>query len=346
MNRSAMKQEELQNRIWSRPGTALAVIFLGIAALILMMALGIAVGARKIPLSIVVQALTSFNPDLTDHQIVWDLRLPRVIAAMMVGAAFAASGAIMQGMTRNPLADPSLLGINAGAGFALAISFAFLPFLTFNGLMLMSFLGAGLGVFLVFGIAQLSRGGLTPVRMALAGSAISVLLYSLSQGIALINKVAQNIDFWIAGGVAGTRWEQLMYTFPWIALGLVGALLLSRFITVLSLGDDVASGLGMRTGVVKLLACLVVMMLAGVSVAIAGAVGFIGLVIPHIARFLVGKDYRWIIPCSAVLGALLMVVADIAARLVHPNHETPAAAMLALIGVPYFLYLIRKEVRD
>ncbi|MFB5674811.1 FecCD family ABC transporter permease [Paenibacillus terreus] len=340
------KEEQLREQLWARPGAAMGIIVIGLAALLFIMALGIAVGAVRIPLRTVYQALFSFDPGNTNHQIIWDLRFPRVLAGALVGAAFAASGSIMQGMTRNPLADPGLLGINAGAAFALAICFAYLPHLSFNSIIIICFAGAGLGVALVFGLGRFSRGGLTPVRLALAGAAVSVLLTSLSQGIALMNNVAQDLDFWIAGGVAGTQWSQLVLTAPWIGAGLVASLLLSRYISILSLGEDVALGLGLRTGLIKLAASAVVMVLAGASVAMVGTIGFIGLVIPHVARFLVGKDYRWIIPTSAVLGSLLMVGADIAARLVKPPEETPTAAMIALIGVPYFLYLIRKEVRD
>ncbi len=272
--------------------------------------------------------------------------MPRALAGAMVGACFATAGAIMQGMTRNPLADPGLLGVNAGAGFVLALCFAYLPGLPFHQLILFSFAGAALGAGLVYGIGSLAKGGLTPVRLALAGAAVGALLVALSEGIAIYYHIAQDLAFWYAGGVAGTKWLQVNILAPWVAAGMTGALLLSRSITVLSLGDEIASGLGQRTGLVKLAGTAIVLVLAGAAVSAVGSIGFVGLVIPHVARYLVGVDYRWIIPCSAMLGSLLMVLADIGARMINPPYETPVGAIIALIGVPFFLYLARKERRE
>jgi iron complex transport system permease protein len=292
------------------------------------------------------EAVFHFNPDLTQHQIIQELRLPRALAGALVGCGFAISGALMQGMTRNPLADPGLLGINGGAGFVLAICFAFFPGLPFQYVILFSFLGAALGAGLVYGISALAKGGLTPVRLALAGAAVSALLVALSEGIAIFYQIAQDLAFWFAGGVSGTKWLQIHIVWPWVTGGGLLALLLSKSITVLSLGEEIAVGLGQRTAWVKLGGTLAALILAGASVSAVGAVGFIGLVIPHVARMLVGVDYRWIIPCSAVLGALLMVIADIGARIVNPPFETPVGALIALIGVPFFLYLARQERRE
>lgn len=306
----------------------------------------VSVGAADIRLATVWEAVVHFNPDLTQHQIIQELRLPRAFAGALVGIGFAVSGAIMQGMTRNPLADPGLLGINAGAGFVLALCFAFFPGLPFHYLILFSFAGAAVGTGLVYGIGSIAKGGLTPVRLALGGAAVSALLVALSEGIALYFHISQDLAFWYAGGVAGTKWLQINIVWPWIVGGTVAALLLARSITVLSLGDEIASGLGQRTGWIKLAGTLISLVLAGAAVSAVGSIGFVGLVIPHIARALVGVDYRWIIPCSAVLGGLLMVIADIGARMVNPPFETPIGALIALIGVPFFLYLARKERRE
>lgn len=330
----------------SRPFFATVILFGGIALLVLGLALSISVGAADIKLSTVWEAVFQFNPDLTQHQIIQELRLPRALAGALVGACFAVAGAIMQGMTRNPLADSGLLGINAGAGFVLALIFAFFPGLPFYFLILYSFAGAALGMFLVYGIATISKGGLSPVRLALAGSAVGALLVAISEGIAIYFHIGQDLAFWYAGGVAGTKWLQLKIMAPWVAGGLLGAMMLSRSITLLSLGDEVASGLGQRTGWVKLAGSVLVLVLAGAAVSAVGSIGFIGLVIPHVARYLVGVDYRWIIPCSAVLGSLLTVMADTAARMINPPYETPIGALIALIGVPFFLYLARREGRN
>lgn len=346
MSLSAASTDAPRPKLRSRPLVASFIIFGGLAALLLGLAVSVSVGAADIKLSTVWEAVFHFNPKLTQHQIIQELRLPRALAGALVGVGFAVSGAIMQGMTRNPLADPGLLGINAGAGFVLALCFAFFPGLPFHYLILFSFAGAAIGTGLVYGISSMSKGGLSPVRLALAGAAVSALLVALSEGIAIYFHISQDLAFWYAGGVAGTKWLQIKIVWPWIVGGIIGALALSRSITVLSLGDEIAAGLGQRTGWVKIAGMLLALVLAGTSVSAVGAVGFVGLVIPHVARALVGVDYRWIIPCSGILGALLMVTADIGARMVNPPFETPIGALIALIGVPFFLYLARKERRE
>lgn len=333
-------------KLRTRPVAASLILIGGLIALVFGIALSVSFGAADIKLSIVWEAIFSFNPEVTAHQIIQELRLPRVLGGAMVGACFAVAGAIMQGMTRNPLADSGLLGLNSGAGFALALCFAFFPGLPFMYLIMYSFLGAGIGAGLVYGIGSLARSGLTPVRLVLAGAAVSALLSALSEGVALYFRIGQDLAFWYAGGVAGTKWFQLKIMFPWIAVAIVGAIILSRSITLLSLGDDIAAGLGQRTKLVKLAGAVIVLVLAGAAVSVVGAVGFVGLIIPHLTRYLVGVDYRWIIPCSAILGSLLMVFADLAARMINPPYETPVGALIALIGVPFFLYLARKERRE
>lgn len=328
-----------------RPWAATFILISGVAALVLGIAVSISLGAAEIDLRSVWEAVFFFNPSVTEHQIIQELRLPRVLGGAMVGACFAVSGAIMQGMTRNPLADSGLLGLNAGAGFVIAICFSFFPGLPYMYLILFSFLGAGLGAVLVYGVSSMAKGGLTPVRLVLAGAALSALLSALSEGIALYFQVGQDMAFWYAGGAAGIKWIHLKIMLPWIGAAILGAIALSRSITMLSLGDDIAKGLGQRTGLVKLAGAVIVLVLAGAAVSVVGAVGFVGLIIPHVTRKLVGVDYRLIIPCSAVLGSLLVVLADLAARMVNPPYETPVGAVVALIGVPFFLYLARKERR-
>ncbi|MDQ0268188.1 iron complex transport system permease protein [Cytobacillus purgationiresistens] len=324
---------------------ALIILILGSSFLILSMAFSIAFGAANIDLATVWQSVTSFDAGRTEHQIIHRLRMPRAVAAALVGAGLAVSGAIMQGMTRNPLASPSIMGVTAGATFMIALALAFVTSLSSLGLMLAAFIGAGVGAGLVFGIGSLSRNGLTPVKLALAGSAITALLSSISSAIAIQFDVAKDLSFWYAGGVAGIQWANVTPIIPVVLIGLIIAFMISSSITVMSLGDDVATGLGQRTGLVKILGILAVLLLTGAAVSISGTIGFVGLVIPHITRFLVGTDYRWILPCSAVLGGLLLVLADIAGRMVNPPFETPVGAITALIGVPFFLYLARREGR-
>jgi len=345
-NEPAQPVQDIQTiKMKGRAWAAWLIILFGGGALILLMAFSITKGAAEIPLSTVWDALLHFNRQDTHHLIVVDLRLPRVLASALVGAAFAVAGAVMQGVTRNPMADSGLMGLNAGAGFVLSLCFAFFPGLSYLQLVLFSFAGAALGAGLVSGIASLRRGGASPMRLVLAGAAVSALLSALSQGIALYFNVAQNIMFWTAGGVAGSTWPQIRIMAPWIVGALLGAIVLSRSISIMSLGEDVARGLGLNTLLVGALCTAVVLMLAGASVAVVGSVGFVGLVVPHVARFLVGRDYRWIIPASAVLGSLLVVLADLGARMLNPPFETPIGAVIALVGVPFFLYLARRERR-
>jgi iron complex transport system permease protein len=329
----------------SRPWAASFILIGGLIALVLGIGISVSFGAADIAFTTVWEAILHFNPDLSQHQIIQEIRLPRVLGGAMVGASFAVAGALMQGMTRNPMADSGLLGLNAGAGFVLAMSMAFFPGLPFMYLIMYSFLGAGMGAGLVIGVGAMGRGGLTPVRLVLAGAAVSALLVALSEGIALYFQIGQDLAFWYAGGVAGTKWFQLKIMFPWVGGAIIGAMLLSRSITLLSLGDDVAAGLGQRTGLVKLFGTILVLILAGSAVSVVGAVGFVGLVIPHVTRALVGVDYRWIIPCSAILGSLLMIFADLGARMINPPYETPVGAIIALIGVPFFLSLTRRNGR-
>ncbi|MDR1405394.1 MAG: iron ABC transporter permease [Candidatus Methanoplasma sp.] len=329
----------------SRAGLTGMILSVGLLSLFFLMAFSITKGAVKIPLSAVWDAFFNFNGNDIQHLIVIDIRLPRAIASALVGAAFAVAGAIMQGTTRNPLADSGLMGLNAGAGFALAMCYAFLPGLSYMRIIIASFLGAALGAALVNGIASFRLGGSTPTRLVLAGAAVSMFLIALSQGIAIYFEVAQDVMFWTVGGVSGSTWEQVGLIAPVILIALALSVALSRSVSVLSLGEDVAKGLGANTALIGVFCSVIVLILAGTSVAVVGAVGFVGLVVPHFVRYLVGVDYRFIIPCSAVLGALLVVAADLFARNLNPPFETPLGATIALIGVPFFLHLARRQKR-
>ncbi|WP_345240744.1 iron ABC transporter permease [Pontibacillus salipaludis] len=339
------KQEQEEREVKGRPLVASFIIIAGTIAMLLAMAASVSLGAADIDLKTVWNGVFHYNEELTSHQIIQELRMPRAIVAALVGGFLAISGSIMQGMTRNPLASPSIMGVTDGSTFMIAIAFAFFPGLNYLGLMSFSFVGAGLGAGIVFLVGAFSKGGLSPVKLALAGTAVGALLSALSSGIAIHYEVAQDMSFWYAGGVAGTQWLQVKFVFPVAIIGLALAFFIARSVTILSLGESVAKGLGQRTGMVKVLGTVVVLLMTGAAVSVAGSVGFVGLVVPHITRFLVGLDYKWIVPCSAVLGGLLLVMADIGARMINPPYETPLGAITALVGVPFFLYLARKEGR-
>ncbi|PRD10556.1 ferrichrome ABC transporter permease [Bacillus sp. MYb56] len=304
--------------------------------------LAVAFGAKDIHLQTVWAAVFDYNPKLTQHQIIYELRLPRVIGAAVVGAAFAVAGAVMQGVTRNPLADAGVLGINAGAMFVVALSFAFFPHMPYSYLMIVSFIGAVLSTVLIFIIGSATSGGLTPMRLTIAGAVMAALLHSLSSGVAIYYDLSKDLAFWYAGGVAGVKWEHLKFLVPIILITIVFATVLGRSISLISMGDDVATNLGVKTSRTRILGMIIVVILAGVSVSAVGSIGFVGLVIPHIARKLVGVNYRLSIPMSALLGAMLLVLADLGARTVNPPKELAIGIMVALVGVPFFLYIARK----
>ncbi|MGP4106639.1 FecCD family ABC transporter permease [Virgibacillus sp. L01] len=314
---------------------------LTIIALLLAMGLSIAYGAVEINLSTVWQAVINFDRDITSHQVIQELRLPRAVAAALVGAFLAVSGAVMQGMTRNPLASPSIMGVTNGAAFALVLTMAFIPGVSSLGLTMASFAGAGIAVVLVFMVGSFSTGGLTPVKLALAGVAIGTLLSSVSTIIALHFQLEKQLGFWLAGGLAGTNWSSIQILLISGAIGIFIAFMIAKSITVLNLGEDIAVGLGQNNIVIKVLGILTVLILTGAAVSVAGAIGFMGLIIPHMSRFIMGTDYRWIIPSSALFGALLLVLSDIVSRLINAPYETPVGAITSLIGVPFFLYLAR-----
>ncbi|MGB3889743.1 MAG: iron ABC transporter permease, partial [Priestia megaterium] len=248
----------------------------------------------------------------------------------------------MQGMTRNPLADPGLLGLTSGANAALAVTIAFIPSVNYLGITIACFIGAAVGAILVFGIAAIKRGGFSPLRIVLAGAAVSAFLYAIGEGVGIYFKISEDVSMWTAGGMVGTSWEQLQIIVPFIVGGIFIALLLSRQLTILSLNEEVAVGLGQQTTKVKTVLFVVMILLAGASVALVGNMVFIGLMIPHIVRGIVGTDYRYIIPMSAVTGAAFMLLADTLGRTVSAPYETPIAAVVSMIGLPFFLVIVRK----
>lgn len=286
----------------------LAVVLIAVLGALALFSL--TVGMRAITLSGVLHALRSAGSQEPSDLVVWTLRLPRLLAALVCGVSFAVAGALMQGVTNNPLASPSILGINAGASFGLALAMIFLS------------------------------------AASLQVTIVSAVFLAVTQVLVVFFDVAQELSYWTAGGISGIRMTAILGVVPWTILGLILAVSVSRSVTLLSFGEDMAIGLGGRLLRIRLRAGLAVLILAGSAVAVAGPVGFVGLVVPHITRRIVGIDYRLVVPFSALLGALLVLVADMVARTVAPPFEIPLGAVTALVGVPFFLYLAnRKEVR-
>ncbi|BCJ94087.1 iron compound ABC transporter permease [Anaerocolumna cellulosilytica] len=291
-------------------------------------------------------AIFQFNTELTEHQIIRTLRLPRTIADIMVGASLAITGAIMQGTTRNPMADSGLMGISSGSTFAMAICLAFLPGRTYGVTLLFTCIGAAVTTGITYFIASFGRRGMTPQKLVLAGISISMLFSAFSSYLAIKYNIGQALSFWTAGGTASAKWNELLIVSPIFIIGTMGAIMLSPSITVMSLGKEVAAGLGLRTKLVNTLSTLIVLALTGMSVVIVGPISFVGLIIPHIVRYLIGVDYRFIIPACGLYGALFLVGADLFGRLINKPYETPLGVIFAVVGVPYFLYLARKQRRE
>lgn len=321
-------------------------IVLGVILLILAGMASIAFGAAELSLSTAWQALFQFDGGLTEHQIIRTLRLPRTVADMIVGCSLAVCGAIMQGTTKNPLADSGLMGISSGATFAIALCLAFLPNRTYGMVMLYACLGAAVTTALTYFVASTGRRGMTPQRLVLAGMSISMLFGALSSYLSIKFRLGHALMYWSAGGTAGAKWSELAIILPFFVIGVLASIALSPSITMLSLGDEVAVGLGLNTRVVKAISTLIVLVLTGLSVVVVGPVGFVGLIVPHMMRYLVGVDYRYIIPASALYGALLTVVADVIGRVINRPFETPMGIIFSVIGVPFFLYLVKKQRRE
>jgi iron complex transport system permease protein len=329
-----------------RSRSLLAVgLAVGLGVLLLAMLASILFGAANIGPATVWAALFAFD-DSTDHLIIRTLRVPRALVAAAVGAALAVAGAIMQGLTRNPMADPGLLGIEAGAALAVVAAVHLLGIGSLAAYAWFAFAGAALAAAAVYGLGAAGRGGATPLKLTIAGAALASLVSSLTTAILILDqRTLDQVRFWLAGSVAGRDLDLLAQAAPYLAVGLAVALALGRRLTALSLGDDVARGLGQRTGPTKAASALAVVLLAGGSVAVAGPIGFVGLVVPHVARFLVGVDYRWVLPYAALVGGTFLVLADVLARLVLRPQEVPVGVMTALVGGPFFVALVRWRVR-
>ncbi|MFP3391592.1 FecCD family ABC transporter permease [Brevibacillus sp. SIMBA_040] len=318
-----------------------AILLVAPVVAVLLITLSVLYGAKNISAETVWDAIIRFDDANVDHQIIMTSRLPRVIGAMLIGMFLAVSGALMQGMTRNYLASPSIMGVSDGSVFAVTMCMVFLPSTQSVSLIAISLIGSALGAVLVFGIARFIPNGLSPVKLAILGTIIGLFLNGCADAIATYYQISQNLSFWYNARLNQMDPELIKLSIPFAIVGLVLAMALSKSITVLSLGDEISAGLGQRTALVKGLTMLAVVILTGISVALAGKIAFVGLIVPHIARFLVGVDYRWIVPVSGVLGGLFLAFCDILSRFVNYPFETPIGVVTALFGVPFFLYLIR-----
>lgn len=323
---------------------------LGLASSLLLLVVAIICsviyGVTDIPLSFIWDSFIHYDPLSQQHLIIQTVRVPRALIAVAAGASLAVAGALMQVITRNPIASPSLFGVNSGAAFMVVIASGWLGISGMQSLTLFALLGAAISGSIVFYLGSIGKDGMTPIKITLAGSSIAAFFHSMTQGYMLTNgKMFDQILVWLVGSVAGRDMNALINVLPYLLVGFVIALSLSRHLNVLLMGDDVAQTLGQRTVVIKTLASISVILLAGGSVAMAGPIAFVGIIIPHIVRFLVGNDYRWLIPYSALLGGILLVGADIGSRYIAMPKEIPVGVMTAILGVPFFVYIARKGKR-
>lgn len=320
-------------------GLALALIVLVVVALV-----SIAVGSRPIALGVVVDALFDFDASSDEHLIVRTLRVPRTVVGLLVGVALGLSGAVMQGVARNPLADPGILGVNAGAALAVVVGIFVFGIGSLIGYVWFAFAGAAIASVVVYGLGSLGREGATPVKLALAGAAVTAFLGSITTAILLVDiATLDQFRFWAVGSIAGRDGDVAAQVAPFIVFGSLMALAAGPALNALALGDDVATSLGQRVGWSRAFSAVAVVLLVGAAVAAAGPIGFVGLTVPHVARALTGPDYRWVLPYSMVLAPILLLGSDVIGRIVTRPGELQVGIVTALVGAPFFVVLVRRR---
>lgn len=339
----AGRDDRPRTRVGTWSGRAVGLVAAsGLLALVLFASL--AFGAKSIPLSTVWASLTSFDPTLTDHLVVRELRLPRTAVGVLVGVGLGLAGALMQGVSRNPLADPGILGVNAGAALAVVVGIYVFGVGSLLGYVWFAFAGAAVASAVVYGIGSLGREGATPVKLALAGAAVTALLGSITTAVLLVDLATlDQFRFWAVGSLAGRTDDVAWQVAPFIVVGVVMALVSARLLNALALGDDVARSLGQRVAAARLFSAAATVVLAGAATAAAGPIGFVGLTVPHVARAITGPDYRWVLPYSMVLAPTLLLGSDVIGRLVVRPGELQVGIVTALVGAPFFIALVRRR---
>ena len=323
----------------------ITVIIISIIGIFLSILISLAFGSRRIPLNEVIQILATINDmGMNDlNRIVIMERIPRTIFALVAGGALGVSGALMQSLTRNPIADPSILGVNTGASLAVVIGIAVFNIGTLNSYIWFSLIGAIITAFFVYSIGSLGVGGATPIKLALAGTVTSAALSSIVGAIVLTRTAVMNqFRFWQVGSISGATWEGLYTITPFILVGLVLAFASSKSLDALALGEELATGLGARVGVIKIISAISGILLCGAVTALAGPIGFVGLMVPHTARLLLGSSLKHMIPFSFIGGAIVLVCADVIGRLIGSPGELEAGIVTAFIGAPILIYIAMK----
>jgi len=317
-------------------------LFITILLLLFLLCSSIVYGYTDTTWKMAIDAFTDFN-GTNEHIVIQSVRLPRALIASAIGASLAISGVLMQTLTKNPLASPDIFGVNAGAGLAVVTGVTVFGISNLQVFTWLSFMGAAIAAISIYMIGSMGRGGLTPMKLTLAGAAMTAMVASLTQGLLVSNEaLLEQVLFWLAGSVSGRSLDNLVAVLPYLAAGWGLALAMSGKMNVLSMGEDVAKGLGLNIVFLKLVLGLAIILLAGGSVAVAGPIGFIGIVVPHLTRSIVGIDHRWLIPFSGLFGAVLLIAADVLSRYILMPREIPVGVMTAIIGTPFFIYIARK----
>jgi iron complex transport system permease protein len=314
-----------------------STIFLGICVLA-----SLAWGSKNIGFSQAINALLN-SEDISFAALVVRERIPRTIFSIMAGASLGISGALMQSITRNPIADPSILGVNTGASLFVVIGIAFFNINSPNQYIWIALAGAGITSIFVYGIASIGKVGMTPIKLALAGAATSAVLSSLVSAVILPrSEVMDAFRFWQVGSVSGATWESINLILPFIIFGLIISIASTPALNVLALGDDVATGLGVNIGIIRIICAIAGVILSGATTAIAGPIGFIGLMIPHSIRLILGSNLRGIVPLSAIGGAALLIISDVLGRVIGSPGEIQVGIVTAFLGAPILIIIARK----
>ena len=317
-------------------------LFITILLLLFLLCSSIVYGYTDTTWKMAIDAFTDFN-GTNEHIVIQSVRLPRALIASAIGASLAISGVLMQTLTKNPLASPDIFGVNAGAGLAVVTGVTVFGISNLQVFTWLSFIGAAIAAISIYMIGSMGRGGLTPMKLTLAGAAMTAMVTSLTQGLLVSNEaLLEQVLFWLAGSVSGRSLDNLVAVLPYLVVGWGLALIMSGKMNVLSMGEDVAKGLGLNIVFLKLVLGLAIILLSGGSVAVAGPIGFIGIVVPHLTRSIVGIDHRWLIPFSGLFGAVLLIAADVISRYILMPREVPVGVMTAIIGTPFFIYIARK----
>lgn len=337
-----MVNKDSQSAIEQKRKSALHSLLLWVCAFFISVYLNLAIGSSKIQFNDILSYVTGHTNTKATF-LIHNVRMPRMLAGLIIGGALAIAGLLMQAITKNPLASPQIFGVNAGASFVIVLITVLIPSLGSYSTIL-AIIGAFLGGFTVYTLSGSTK-SITPIKLALAGMAIHLFFSSMTQGIIILNEDSNDtVMFWLVGSLAGIKWQQIIFILPFLLLAIFVTIFMGRQLTILELGDDIARGLGQRTEIVRMIVGILVVVLAGVSVSIAGPIGFVGLIVPHIVKRYINKNYVLMIPLTFIFGATLLLISDVLCRLITYPFESPVGIVTSFVGAFYFLFITVRGV--